>query len=302
MQDRYSTIPNLDDFNAVFSDIARFNQQFSLGSMIAGLIIGHFEREPQDTGSPLSKYGEQAQRLTAGGIYLIHFQTLEKVGLVLESVSGKTSKLIGQGEMVGTGELRLNVSDSNRFLGFLRAVNPQMTQSSPLGGNLQSLSRILARQIIDHYDLRAPSDEALQLLGALEGIVNEYRRLNIPGIERLEDYLVHARKGDLREYLLVEQKRLLTEPGQYFGPADWQRDASPESLQRDWGEALKVLEIVQTNPKARDLFEQLETHLRRCLDIAIQYLEELEGMDIEKYQSGLRPVLQEVKQAFSALL
>lgn len=294
------TTLRIEDFNALFSDIGRFNSQFSLGSMMLGMIAGHFEREPEDSGLLLSKYDEQSQQLTAAGIHLVHSQTLDKVGLALESVSGKNAIIIGQGEMVGVGELRVNISDRNRFLGFLQAVDPSQTQNSPLGENLQSLSRILSQQIFDNYDLKAPSDGALQLLGSLESIAGQYKRLKIPGTERLETYLTHAKKGDLREYLLAEQEGLLHEPGRFFGPADWQRDASPDYLRQHWGNALKVLEMARTNPKAKELYDQLYAHLGKCLDMAIANLEELDEARgyTEQYKAGLRPVLQEVKQAF----
>lgn len=268
--------------------------------MLFGLITRNLERSPEETGSALSRYDEQSQQLTAGGIHLVHSQTLDKVGLSLESVSGKTATIIGQGEMVGTGELRVNISDRNRFLGFLQAVDPALTHNSQLGENLQSLSRILSQQIFDNYNLTAPNDEALQLLGSLEGIVGQYRRLEIPGTERLETYLTHAKKGDLREHILVEQAGLLNEPGRFFGPADWQRDARPDFLRHRWGNALKVLEMARNNPKARELYNQLYAHLGKCLDTAITNLEELDpekGYN-EKYKDGLRPILQEVKQAF----
>lgn len=288
------------DFNALFSDIARFNRQFSMGSLMFGLISSHFEGDSEDTSSPLSKYDEQSQKLTAAGIHLIHSQSLEKVGMALESVSGKTATLIGQGEMVRVGELRVNISDRNRFLGFLQAIDPTMTHNSPLGENLQGLSVILSQQIFDNYNLNAPSDEALQLLGSLEKIVGQYRRLEIPGTERLETYRAHARKGDLREYILVEHEGLLNEPGRFFGPADWQKDAAPDYLRRRWGNALKVLEMARDNPKAKELYDQLYAHLTKCLNLAIANLEELDPEKgyTEQYKAGLRPALQEVKQAF----
>lgn len=294
------TTLRIADFDALFSDITRFNRQFSMGSLMFGLISSHFEGDSEDTSSPLSKYDEQSQKLTAAGIHLIHSQTLEKVGLALESVSGKTATLIGQGEMVGVGELRVNISDRNRFSGFLQAIDPTMTHNSPLGENLQGLSVILSQQIFDNYNLNAPSDEALQLLGSLEEIVGQYRRLEIPGTERLETYLAYARKGDLREYILVEREGLLNEPGRFFGPADWQRDAAPDYLRRRWGNALKVLEMARDNPKARELYDQLYAHLSKCLNLAIANLEELDPEKgyTEQYKAGLKPVLQEVKQAF----
>lgn len=58
--------------------------------------------------------------------------------------------------------------------------------------------------------------------------------------------------------------------------------------------------MARTNPKARDLYNQLYTHLSNCLEIAIADLEELDesGGYTEEYKAGLRPILLGVKQAF----
>lgn len=285
------------NFNALFTDIKRFNNQFSMGSIMASFLLNRFENHGEEI-----RTDEETQKLTAGGISLIHSDVLDKTGLKVESVSGKTSRFYGPEGTTGSGELRVNVVDRGRFVNFLQAINPQITRESELGQNLQSLSNILAQQIFDHYDLKEPSDEALQLLGSLEAISREYKRLEIPGVDRLETYLAHSKKGDLREFLLVEQGGLLSEPGKNFGPADWQIDAGPDFLEERWNRALAVLQMARENPNARDLYNELYAHLSKCLDIAIENLENLKKPDgggyPEEYTSRLRPVLQRVKQAF----
>lgn len=291
------TILKVDEFNALFEDIKRFNHKFSMGKIMAGFILSLYEG-PEEGG--LSTRDQEAQELTAAGINLIHRSTLNKVGLEIEPVSGKHARLIAADKQIGAGEMRLNIKDRRCFLGFLQVLDLTITKDSSLGEHLDGLSHILAQQILDHYNLQQPSDEALQLLGSLEGIVREFRRLEVRGSERLETYLEHSKTGDLREYILVEQEGLLREPGKYFGPADWQKDIGPEGLKERWGVALKALEMAKKNPNAHKLYHQLDEHLRRCLKIAIENLEVLEGEGYSKeYTSKLRPILQEVKQGFN---
>lgn len=291
------TILKVDEFNALFGDIERFNRKFSTGSIMARSIFSLYEGPEEDS---LSTYDEKAQELTAAGINLIHRNTLNKVGLEIEPVSGKYARLIAADKQIGAGEMRLNIKDRRRFLGFLQVLDLTITKDSPLGEHLDGLSHILAQQILDHYNLQQPSDEALQLLGSLEGIVREFRRLEVRGSKRLKTYLEHSKTGDLREYILVEQEGLLTEPGEYFGPADWQKDIRPEGLKERWGVALKALETAKKNPNAQKLYHQLYEHLRKSLEIAIENLEVLEREGYPKeYISGLRPILEGVKRGFT---
>ena len=286
------TIPQ---FNALFTDIARFNSRFSMPSIMSSLFVSLIRDQEEPT-----KLDEQTQQLTAAGIGLIHHDVLDKSGLEIEPVSGKRGRLYTRTGQIDAGEIRINIREGRRFLGFLQAIVSQtIADNLDMRGNLENLSGVLAQQIFDHYDLREPSNEALQLLGSLEGIVGEYKRLGISSGDRLETYLTHSKKGDLREFLLVEQRGLLSEPGKYFGPADWQKDVSPEYLARRWNEALEALTMARDNPNAQDLYRQLFDHLSMCLRLASEDLEKPPRDEGHKeYKDKLKPVLQEVKQAF----
>ncbi|MBI2049521.1 hypothetical protein HYT32_01240 [Candidatus Roizmanbacteria bacterium] len=283
-------------FNELFGDIITFNKRFSTAGILGRLVTEIDSRTEAGESSGnrvvgLSKIGgEEEQLRTASGISLMHKPILDSLGISIEPVSGKYGSFYKDGEKVGIGELRVNITERSKYLSFLeRLDNPDLQTKE----NLQSLANILAQQIYDNYNLEKPSDEALQLLGSLGKIIDQYRRLNIVGTERLETYLVHSRKKDLKEYIIIEQAGLLHEPGKYFGPADWQKNASPDYLRKRWGDAIKVLEMVRVNPNAKGLYDQLYSHLKNCLDIASKDLEELPYK--EDYKSALRPVLQEIK-------
>lgn len=289
--------PVVRDFNALFADIENFNSQFSMGSIMASLLISNVGSEDGGNESNLSSVDKDAQALTASGISLIHEGILSKVGLELEPVSGKNATLFSGTETAGEGEMRVNLKDNSKFLSFIRSISLKESKGPELRKNLGNLSDILARQIIDHYNLKEPSDEALKLLGGLGNIVNEYKRLEIDSVRKLETLLAHSRKGDLLEYLAVQQQGLLNEPGKNFGPADWQRDATPKYLKDHWSRALQVLELTRKNANAQDLYQTLFPHLDNCLGIAIQNLDTLEYLS-EEQKKNLRDVLLGVKESF----
>lgn len=75
--------------------------------------------------------------------------------------------------------MRANVQDGRRFVSFLQALQPDQVQETGLRPNLESLSEVLARQVLTNYDLKQPSDETLQLFGNLGNMVGEYKRLGM---------------------------------------------------------------------------------------------------------------------------
>ncbi|OGH13226.1 MAG: hypothetical protein A2687_05415 [Candidatus Levybacteria bacterium RIFCSPHIGHO2_01_FULL_38_26] len=293
----------VNQVNDLFSDIRKFNNQFSMRAMIAKLLTSNLRTPEDQPSSGLNQVGQETQMLTASGVNLVHESTLDKLGLDLEPVEGKNARLFTRGQKVGEGEMRVNIKDRGKFLGFLHALDPQQVEKTELRENLHSLSNILAQQIYDQYDLQQPSDEALQLFGSLESITQEYKRLGIGGIERLETYLNHAKHGDLREWILIEHQNLLSNPGESFGPADWQEDSSFERLKSRWDRALAVLRMTQENPKAQDLYGQLFSNLARSAKIALVDLKNLdywpEGQkaEIEKYMQGINQTFENPPQS-----
>ncbi|MEK7616549.1 MAG: hypothetical protein AAB414_00650 [Patescibacteria group bacterium] len=271
----------------LFSDIDRYNQQFSMGAMMARSLFSVVRFEDDDEPRAPDSLGreEDHQKMTASALAVIHKDTLDKIGLSLEPVSGKGATLMVLGQQAGEGQMRINVSNRNRFVSFLGALEPELVEQTGLKQNLEGLSAVLVQQVLDNYDLQEPTDEALQLLGGLGNIVDQYNRLGMErAVNRLETYLQHARQGDLREYVAIERRALLSEPGQNFGPADWPIDTTPEGLEGRWNEALAILRAAKENPKAHELYQQLADHLTKCIKIAREYVK----------QKGDRPLLGDV--------
>jgi hypothetical protein len=272
----------IQDVDSLFQGIASYNDQFSLGKSIFSLIMQHFERniedeEGEESLALASKIDEQSQHMSASALSVIHEATLNNIGLSLEPVSGKSATIYSSEGAVGTGEMRLNIKDRDQFGAFLKALTPDQVSQTPLGGHLGELTGILNKQVLDNYDLEQPDDATLTFLGSLDGIIGEYRRLGLSEqADQMGEYLEHARAGNLREFVALKTSGLLQEPGQGFGPADWQKDANNEFLRRRWSEALQLLRAMRNNPNAGDMYQNLLTHLNKCIVIAQTNLPELQ--------------------------
>lgn len=259
------------EIDELFADIGKYNQQFSMGAMLTQALFSHIRLEDEEASTPkgLEAVKETQQHLTASGINLIHENTLKKLGLTLEPISGKHARIFHAGEEVGEGEMRVNIVDRSQFLAFLNILEPNQVQDSQLKNHLQDLSQILSQQLYDNYNLEKPQDEMLELFGGLEQTINQYRRLGLgESVKRLETYLKNARNGSLREYIAVERYNLLANPGESFGPSDWQKDAGPESLSQRWEIAINTLKRLQSNPKAQELYQQLRNNLNKGVETA----------------------------------
>lgn len=270
--------------NHLFVDIEHYNRQFSMGSIMARGLISLFEHDDEVQPGETIRQENENQGVTASALSAIHQATLNKIGLSLEPVAGGAT-LMAIGAEATSGQMRLNVRDGRRFVSFLHALQPQQIEETGLKLNLESLSEILTLQAL-RGNLTEPTDESLQLIGSMGNIVGEYRRLGMgEAVERLDTYSQHARAGDLREFVAIESSGYLWEPGQYFGPADWERDTTPEMLGEKWDGALNILIMARDNPKAQVLYQQLKNHLAKCAAIARQVVQ---SQEVNEYYTAER--------------
>ena len=281
----------LEQFNELMGAVDEYKHQSSLGGVMARVFIRSVREAslsspateaPDEVGDKTREHtvreGDR-QKMASSVLGITQASTLEALGLSLEPISGKRGMFVSSKE--GTtelGEMRLNVVDREKFTAFLATLSPKQIAEGKTSAHLAEFMKILEKQVGDQYDWDNPPDEALELVGGLEHIVGEYERLGL-GEQRavvgLKAGLHHAHEGTLREYLLVSNKTLFKEPGEGFGPADWQRDTTEEQLTKKWHEALEVLEAVKQNQKASELYAQLRDHLRKCVDSAVEDLKEL---------------------------
>lgn len=296
---------DLNDVEKLFVDMDRYNQQFSMGSMMARMITSRFK--PEEGEKPSSKTGlsdeEGKQQMDAFFLKAAHKGVLGNIGLSVEPVSGKTATMMVAGDSAQDAQMRVNIGDRDRFTSFLAAVDPDQIEKTDLKKHLEELSSILSKQVLDHYNFETniAGDEVLQLFGGLEKIITEYKRLGMgKAVEKLEVYLMHGRDGDLREYVSIERRGLLSEPGKSFGPGDWQTDSTPDHLESRWSEATGILRMARDNPKASKLHQQLQEHLFLCVDLALESVESLEYLSDETRRRD-REILSEAKERINEL-
>jgi hypothetical protein len=265
--------------NQLFNDVAEYNRNFVACSILGINLLVSIESG--------DKADSKTQKIAASDLAGTHENVLDKIGLVLEEqVSGVTFVDSDEGSSDGQLRiLRINVFDRDKFSSFLKTLEPKQVKETGLKSNLEILSRVLAQEILYNYSLKEPTEYALQLFDGLEGMIEQYKRLNMAGsVGKLETYSAHARRGDLREYVRIEKDGLLSEPGSFFGPADWQNDSTPEYLEERWGRALEIVDETKANPKAQELYQQLVSHLLKCVEIAIRDMESRAGPTREEEQ------------------
>lgn len=271
----FAPSPRIDDrsnrINSLFSDIETYNEGFSLGSMLGFLMRAH-------SGQPVSLSSFSKQQINKAEVLAaIHESTLKEIGLSLEPVSGKTFRLIGPSDAPGEtgtvppgdGKIRLNISDSRSFLEFLDSLQPAQLKNTKLGQNVKSIAHTLADQMRDHYSLENPGDHELELLRALEPVVERFKDLGLQdAVASLDEYLKMAKQHCLREFLAIEKAGLLQEPGKAFGPGDWQKDCSADFLQKHWDDAIALLRELKKRPEAASVFSRIHAHLASCNEAA----------------------------------
>jgi len=83
----------------------------------------------------------------------------------------------------------------------------------------------------------------------------------------------------LREYLSAE-KLLLNKPFDDEGfVLRWHIDASPEYLQKRWNEVIDLLQVISSNDRAPELYDQAKKTATEALDSAIREI-------TEKHENG----------------
>ncbi len=306
---------SVEAVKALFEGINKYNDQFSIGTTLARLLRRDIEKQLKDReGQNVSKEGgtpfrlkdkplrEEGvnQQISAINLFYQNQQILGQIGLTLEPVSGKKATLFMEDASVGAGEIRLNITDGEKFTSFLSVLSPDQVKNANLSGDLKKLAEVFVSQITDQYNLSDPSDEALQLFGRMAGIIGQYKRLGLgDSIEKMEIYLTYMKQGNLREYLAIEKEDLFKGPDDGWGPAKWQTDATPKRLREYWGGAMDILESMKTNPKAENLYKTLKNHLKMCVDKA--KLNIPKGISLERtseYIAILKSVSIELENCF----
>ncbi|MDO8483083.1 MAG: hypothetical protein Q7S86_04685 [bacterium] len=250
-----------------------YNRQFSLGALAGRATIG---RDDQAESTVLDSSARE-QRLSFSEIERRTKDLLTQSGLALEAVKGGgvvlSSNLNAPDYPM---ELRVNLSDGKRFARYLEVLRGNTLEDGQRTG-LIDVAGSITTQLKTHYQLEnSEDDRLLELFGNASHIIGEYERLETEGslglsdsIKELKRLVDVARKGYLREELLVEQEGLLAEVGgRNFGPSRWHVDTS-EALYKDyWSRALATVHSLEKNPKASSLLTRVKENLKASMDYA----------------------------------
>ena len=299
---------NSKNINELFSDMEKYNHQFSIGAMLARSIFNVFEpniesskNEIQKT--PVEHLNEETDNQQINAFFVIskHKNTLEKIGLsLIPSTEVANISLMKDGGQANQVQMMINIASKDHFIAFLGELQPSQMEPAGLKHNLEKIISMLSQQILKSYDLLAPNQEAMELFAGMKKIIEEYKRLGMnESILEIEEYYKHGTQGSLREFVAIKQKGLFSPPGKFFGPADWQIDSTPDMLEKRWNEATFILNSVKENPKAIELFEKLSEHLNMCVIHAIKTLDNLTSFEpetIKEYRIILEAAKQKIKE------
>lgn len=245
--------------NVLQSDMESYDEAYGISGMVLGIIFSTMRDE-----GLTERNTPTLEKLTSR-----HNVLMETMGLSFEPVSGKRATMFSPGQQTPDSQMRLNVKNRKQFLQFLRQIEKDHVALFELDGSFSSISTSLINQLVDHYDLQSPTDEALELVASLENITNEYKRLGLEDDSNtLAEYTHHMKQKSLREFVMLTRSGLMQKPADGYGPGDWHRDTSLQNYTNRWRGALEMLKYINTNPNARPLFEELYTHIETCIHYA----------------------------------
>lgn len=262
------------DVSPLITEMGTYNEQFSTGKMIGGMMRGAARGEMPDEDE--HKHQKQVSLLATKQKY---DPMLYRIGLNLESKEMTGVMLSSEGRFAPE-EIRINISDREKFLQYLRELDPQ-TLTESQAQSLVAVFESLTDQLKKEYNVDNPEDDRMiELLAGLGEILDQAERIDAEGklgishaTESLRTYYTALQSGHLREYSMVERAGLLKEVGEKsFGPSRWHIDSSPEGYERRWKEALGILQSIKKNPRAAEFFTKVKDHLETCAKYALDEL------------------------------
>jgi len=279
---------DLATFNETITGINEHNDQFSLGALMARVMTIQVSealktKELMDAGATQEEAEQTAAFLGSDILPLSDEEQMARsvIGITTDPILGAIgltlSPLRTTGTMYGpqgkqsVGKVRLQVTDGGKFSTFLLAVNPEDTTEEFLH-NVASVAESIIAEAKDSISKGTGEQTVLETLAYGKGIIAGLENIGLgesPVTSELTNLYEHAQQGDIVEYISAINIGLLTDPEeQSFGPASWQRDASPQFLAKHWGEVLNVIKDTKANPKATELFVQLVKSAQASLNYA----------------------------------
>ena len=273
--------PNLQDIDLseLQNSVTEYNRQYNFGTLMGEALIRSVKeankKEEGDEGKEEASLPADITppKLTKGDLEARHRAIVEATGIGFEPIRPPVTIYGVEEGSPQPLEMRMNLVNGSRFMHYLQALAPDRITESQRNG-LRVIVESLTKQLAEKYELGAEDERLLELFGSLSQIIEEYRRLGREddlghSIDKLEEYLAVAREGYLREYIEAEQKGLLDTPQmETFGPARWHTDSTMKYYEEHWDDAIRTLERIGQNPKAREFAKTVVDRLRRSLEYA----------------------------------
>ena len=254
---------NKIDLSFVSYYLQEYNKQFGMAYSMVSFLMSK-----TDIAEEVAEKEEQ-EKISLDNLNRRIKPILDATGLSLEPVRGSATLYGPEGEQQ-TSEMRLNLADGKKFVGYLEALDKKTVTESQRHG-LDIVPSILVTQLISQYQLENPDDDrVLEFFGSAQKIIDNYLRLGLhKSVENLAQYLDIARKGYLREFLAARSAQILDLPGaKTFGPSKWHTDTTEEEYIRRWNIAFDALEKIRNNPKATELLQNSIKNLKDCISYA----------------------------------
>lgn len=273
---------NLNNLEAIFANVEKHNAEFSMGAMLAKGLSSHIRDQVDDeTSKPFSS--EKDKRDTFGEILeILHADSLSPIGISF-TTSNKGATLITGDEEIAETQVEFAIQNPDLFLSFLDGLSQSRKDlgNEKISAMLNSIGLDTTLQIWRNYRFIGDSkDERIELIAVRLGkLVSKFKGLGIKtrwddrSVD-LDDYVKYAEKGILKEYIAADSADFFAKPNDekksYATLANWRNDISLESVQEKWEKAISILEQLKSNPKAKELLQEVKTNLADCVNAALQ--------------------------------
>lgn len=281
---------NLSNLEVIFANMQAHNDEFSLGAMLAKGLSSHIRDEGDENSEGLKPFSAEKDKgdVLSETLEILHADSLSPIGISFTTSEVGATLMTGD-EQIAQTQLEFGIQNPDLFLSFLDG----LTQQKDL--NREAISEMLnkvgldtALQIWRNYRSIGDSrNERIELIaGRLEELVSKFKGLGVKTRWddrkiNLEDYAKYAEKGILKEYIASEDSMLFNKPekqkeGNYpmwFNHgclSAWWGDIGTSTVQHRWERAFVVLEHLKSNPKAKELLQEVKTNLADCVRAALQ--------------------------------
>lgn len=241
-------------------------------------------------------------------VQFLNTDALDEMGVRLAEIHSSGVRQIGHEELgkAKDGEastLFLVITDGDKFADTLVNLKPAPEQKDAVDKSVDSvLSRTVSivqqafgnspEQEHDENLRRFGEDQLSMFQDTLTPALAQGGFTELPSYQKLSEYAARSAAGTLDDYRGAERLGLL-ETG--FGPATWQRDATPEYLDRRWNEAFAYLKQLREKEQPTEYYTELFNRLRGDFDKAQAWLNSDTGYP-DDYMSKLKPKMAELSK------